>query len=233
MSHRSELASVALPDIAQRCAHETDRFFRRQAYDPRFCFELFCRAILDRCQRAWALVYTQYEPLVKSWIFQHSAFPSSGEELPSLVNRTFEKMWAALTPEKFNRFVELDALLRYLKMCVHSVLLDLARAAGRAGVQVELGDATVRDVATPSMETMVLERVQRQNLWRSVSVRLKNEKERQAIYGLYVLGLKPREVAAQHPCLFRTAGEVYRARENVIARLRRDSDLAEEFGPDT
>jgi len=234
MSHRAELESFPLSGIAQRCAHETDRFFRRQVYDPWFCFELFRRAIVEGCQRAWECVYAQYRAQVASWVKQHSAYPSSGEEVPYLVNRTFEKMWAALTPDKFAHFPTLPSVLRYMQMCVNSILLDLVRAAGRAGIAPEIERVDwVGETTSPALETLVLDRVQAQSLWQEVSTRLKDEKERRVMYGLYVLGLKPRDLYAQYPDLFRDAAEVYRVRENVIARLRRDVELAESLGRNT
>jgi hypothetical protein len=91
----------------------------------------------------------------------------------------------------------------------------------------------VGETANPTVETWVLDRMQRQTLWKEVSARLKNEKERRVMYGLYVLGLKPRELHAQHPDLFRNAVEIYRVRENVIARLQRDVELAQSLGRNT
>jgi hypothetical protein len=77
---------------------------------------------------------------------------------------------------------------------------------------------------------VALDRVQQQSLWQEIEARLKNEQERTAIYGLYLLGLKPRELYARHPGLYRDVSEIYRVRENVIARLRRDDELARLFG---
>jgi hypothetical protein len=233
MSHRTELTSFPLASVAQRCEQETDRFFRRQLYDPWFCFELFRRAIVDQCQRAWECIYAQYQVQVTGWVRKHAAFSSSGEEVSYLVNRTFERMWGALTPEKFARFDTLPALLRYLQMCVHSVLLDLVRAVERAGVVSGIErPERVGERTAPAVETLVLDRAQREAFWQAICARLKNDKERWVVYGLYVMGYKPRELYAQHSDRFRSIDEVYRVRENLIARLRRDADLANSFGWD-
>jgi DNA-directed RNA polymerase specialized sigma24 family protein len=234
MPYRAELTSFPLASVAQRCAQETNRFFRQQVYDPWFCFELFRRAIVDQCQQAWECVYAQYQSQVTGWIRKHSAFTYSGEEAPYLVNRTFERMWSALTPEKFARFSTLPGLLQYLQKCVHSVLLDLVRAAERAGVVSEIErPELVGERTTPAVETQVEDRAQRQAFWRAICARLKTDKERLVVYGLYVMGFKPRELYAQYPDRFRSVDEIYRVRENLIARLRRDADLAELFGWDT
>ena len=100
MSDETGLQLPTLAGIAHRCAQETERFFQRQRHDPGYCFELFRRAIEHRNQRAWELIYTQYDAQVSRWVKRHSAFPTSDEEVPNFVNRAFEKMWVALTAEK-------------------------------------------------------------------------------------------------------------------------------------
>jgi hypothetical protein len=227
MSHAAKQASLCLEDVAQRCALETDRFFRHQDYDPRYCFELLRRAIADRCQRAWDFVYTQYQPLVTSWVRRHAAFASCHEEAQYFVNRAFEKMWAALTPAKFDRFPDLKSLLRYLQMCVHSAILDAARATERAALlaRPDAGIALADPEAT-SVENQALDRVQRQAFWKEISARLNNDQERQVMYGSFVLGMKPRALYEGSPDMFRDVTEVYRVKENVLARLRRDDELA-------
>jgi hypothetical protein len=61
---------------------------------------------------------------------------------------------------------------------------------------------------------------------------LHDEKERRVVYGSFVLALKPRELYAQFQDTFRDVNEVYRVKENVLARLRRDAELAELLGRD-
>lgn len=227
MSYPAEPASLPLDDIAYRCAYETDRFFRRQHYDPRYCFELLRRAIVERCQRAWELVYAQYQPLVTGWVERHAAFPSCHEEAQYLANCAFEKMWTALTPNKFDRFPDLQSLLRYLQMCVHSVILDIVRAAEQLALvdQIErlaAGD----DLEAASVEDQALDRLQRQAFWHEINARLHSEQERQVVYGCFVLALKPQELCARFPGLFHDVREVYRVKENVLARLQRDAELA-------
>lgn len=233
MSHQTDLRLLTLVGVAHRCAHETELFFQRQGYDPRYCFELFRRAIMGRNQRAWELVYAQYRPLVAGWVERHSAFPASGEEVQYFVNRAFEKMWVALTPGKFSQFSNLKSLLRYLQMCVHSVILDQVRVAEQAvvGVQAEVSSVESR-AGGPVVENQALARVRRQEFWGEISARLRNEKERRVVYGSFVLALKPRELYSQFRETFRDVTEVYRVKENVLARLRRDAELKKLLGQD-
>lgn len=235
MPTASGLEHHGLATIARRCADETERFFRRVSHDPRFCFELFRRALVVRAERAWALVYEQYLPLVSSWVERHPAFAASGEEVQYFVNRAFEKMWLAVTPQKFGRFPELKSLLRYLQMCVHSVVYDLIRRAGRETVDFDLeAQAETADLQGSDdgqdVEEEALARVQGEGLWQEISSRMRSEKERRAVYGSFVLGLRPRELYALYKGTFSDVNDVYRAKENVLARLRRDEELLELLG---
>ena len=65
----------------------------------------------------------------------------------------------------------------------------------------------------------------RRAIWDTVNEQLKDEQERQVIYAMFILALKPREIASQYPQMFNGANEVYRVKENVINRLRRSAEL--------
>jgi DNA-directed RNA polymerase specialized sigma24 family protein len=233
MLHLTDLQTLTLTGIAHRCAQETELFFQRKSYNPRYCFELFRRAIMERNQRAWEVVYNQYRSLVGSWVERHSAFPSSGEETQYFVNRAFEKMWVAVTPDRFGRFPDLKSLLRYLQTCVHSVVLDQVRVAEQAEVGAEADIASVEgEAGDTTPEDQALARVQGQELWDQISKRLHNDKERRVMYDSFVLALKPREIYAEGKDMFRDVREVYRVKENVLARLRRDAELKKLLGAD-
>jgi DNA-directed RNA polymerase specialized sigma24 family protein len=226
MVNGTDLQALTLASIAHRCTQETELFFRRQGHDPRYCFELFRRAIVDQNQRAWHLVHAQYRALVSGWVERHSAFPDTGEEAQYFVNRAFEKMWRAMTPAKFNRFADLRSLLRYLQMCVYSTIVDHVRKAQLSIMRLDDAFSTAGDAAAgPPDETQVDAQLQRREFWDMISTRLQNDQERMVVYGSFVLGLKPRELYAQHRKTFNHVKEVYRVKQNLLARLRRDDEL--------
>ena len=232
MEDQPDLGRLALADVAQRCAQETARFFQRRGHDARFCYELFRRAILHRSEPAWELIYTQYESLVTGWVRRHPAFPASGEDAEYFVNRAFEKFWAALPRERFGHFPDLPALLRYLQMCVHSVVLDYVRCAEQAALSAPDDVAALAGPAEAADEDELLATAQREEFWREIGRRLHDEKERCVVYGSFVLALKPRELLAHFPGAFRDVREVYAVKENVLARLGRDAELRRLLGPD-
>ena len=227
MSDKHNLQELSLASIAHRCGQETQRFFQQERNDPRFCFEMFRRAIVGRDSDAWARVYSQYQPLVVSWVERHSSFHSSGEEVQYFVNRAFEKMWAALSPEKFHRFPNLKSLLRYLQMCTFSAVVDHTRKREVPVVESEVEGNPWGDgpASVPAETGDAMDRLDREDLWRQVNARLKDDRERAVVYACFALALKPREVYDRCADLFRDVKDVYRVKENVLARLGRDAEL--------
>ena len=223
-----DLQALSISGLRYRCAQESDRFFSRQDHDPRFCYELFRRAILQRDEQAWACIYAQYERLVTHWVERHAAFPASGEEAQFFLNRAYEKMWLGLTPQKFVAFTDLAALLRYLQMCVHSVLVDFARQKEQK-LRLEAVDAypEQQSQGTTAVENQIAANLSRQELWRWLEQQFKDDKERYVVEGMFILNLKPRDVQAQYPAIFADVGEIYRTKENLLARLRRNPELAD------
>lgn len=221
----ADVATLSLTGLRQRCARESERFFKRRDHDPRFCFELFRRAILHRNELAWEYIYLQYRPLVAGWVGRHPLFPAVAEQMEDFILVAFEKMWKALTPTKFEAFSELKALLSYLRMCVHSAVVDAARKKERDELleQALAGSEPWTEASNPDKGGQ--SRPEREEFWRWLSDRLKNEKEKTIVYGSFVLALKPREVYAQYGDVFDSIEEVRRVKENVIARLRRDPEL--------
>ena len=231
MSHKASLQLLTLAGIAHRCAQETDHFFRRQSHDPRYCFELFRRAIVHRNERAWELVYEQYRPLVIGWVERHPAFPPSGEEVQYFVNRAFEKMWSGVSPDKFDRFPDLKSLLSYLQMCGHSAIVDEARSSERATVVVDEAVLAGKSVSQGSaIEDRALDRAQRDAFWRLIAGQMNDEKEWLVVHSTFILALKPREIYAEFPNRFDDVAEIYRIKQNVIARFRRDHELQKLLG---
>ncbi len=227
MSLDGSLRKLSLEELHERCAQETFRFFHYREHDPRFCFEIFRRAFAEKDEAAWGVIYLQYEDQVSRWVKNHPAFSGSGEEGQFFVNRALEKFWnRAFTPEEFGDFRTLNSLLAYLKMCVHTVIVDHWRANEREKLE-SLDDMPRGDIPVSplSVEDTVFNRLNGKEIWGSVKTRFKSEKEYRVMYGVYGLNLKPREILSQWPDMFESIQDVYRTKENVLARLRRDEEL--------
>lgn len=220
-------------DLAQLCEQETSRFYRRQEYDPKYCFELFRRAAQEADQFAWDRICTQYQPLVAGWVKQHRGFEGSGEEVEYFVNGAFARVAGSLTREKFGSFPDLGYVLRYLKMCVHSVIVDHTRQIefGLKQDSIEDSPYEIRS-SDPSVEEAVSDQTSRRKLWDMIGERLHDHKERLVVEGLFALELKPRELFDRSRGTFQNVDEIYQIKQNVLARLRRDPELRALSGED-
>jgi DNA-directed RNA polymerase specialized sigma24 family protein len=178
------------------------------------------RAICLREQQAWEIVFGQYQGFVLACIRRHPVASAVREDEDYLVNRAFQRLWSAVTPERFDQFAGLPALLKYLKMCAHSVLLDAARQ--QRGNPIEpLTDLTAEIAEPRTPEGVVMGRQAGRELWQVIAEELQDDAERKVAYLSFVRELKPREVYERAPDRFQSVADVYRIKRNVLDRLRR------------
>ena len=221
---------LSINALARCCSEETAKFLKQNVSNDRYCLELFRRAITKRDDDAWSCIYQQYAPLVLTWVNQHqSATPLLGQDGSApLVNAAFAKFSQALTPAKMDNFDSLAAVLKYLKMCVHSVVADEVRAR-QAHQYEEALDLVEHEPATDDPADNVIANISAQSLWQVIQEELNSEDERVLIYLAYIHGMKPSEISSQHLRLFPTVDDVYRIKRNVLERLRRNRRLQSMF----
>jgi hypothetical protein len=218
------LNGMSVADLARRCREETMRFLRGEARDDAFCFELFERAVAHREHDAWEAIMIQYRGIVLAYVGQHSAAALVREADDFWVNRAFQRFWMAVGPERFGQFRDLPGLLKYLKLCVHSVLLDEVRARRASSVssldEVPESAAGVEDAAHS-----VVGELAGQQLWQAITEELQSEAERVVAFLSFARDLKPSEIFDRHPTLYESVGDVYRVKRNVLERLRRSPEV--------
>jgi DNA-directed RNA polymerase specialized sigma24 family protein len=219
-----ELDRLAVADLARRCHEETLRFLRAEPHDDGFCFALFELAVAQRDHAAWEAIITQYRGIVLSFVTQHSASRQLRETDEYWVNRAFQRFWMALTPDRFSRFPDLPALLKYLKMCVHSVLLDELRAR-RVGTLRSLDEVPDTAPADTDAEQAAVASVSRQQLWQVILRELNDDAERAVAFLSFARDLKPADIQRRHPELYASVSDVYRIKRNLLERLRRNPDI--------
>ena len=230
MTNADPSAPVPLHALAQQCARETQRFFQRRQEAAISCLELFQRAIIQGEEQAWEYIFQQYEPQVRGWVMRHPMFGSTGENADYFVNLAFIRLWQALNPDKFRKFDDIKMVLRYLQMCVHSVIVDYLR--GRPSAAINLDDAREKgflESKATRIDTKVLDEVYQSELWENISGRIRGKKEKIVFHACYALDMKPAEIYRSYPDTFRDVKEIYRIKENILARLRRDKELQAFF----
>jgi hypothetical protein len=219
------LLALTLDDVVAACQDETRRFRRGERTEGGACLELFRRAICGRDSAAWEAIIAQYRGIVLAWVRQGSAPASAREPDDFWVGRAFERLWSAIGPERFDHFAGVPALLKYLKMCVHSVVLDDVRA--RAAAQTAPLEASEREAErdAPDAEVLAVQRLSGDELWAAIDAFLTDDTERLVVRCSFVLDLKPGEIYELHRDRFTGVAEVYRVKRNVLDRLRRNAQL--------
>jgi DNA-directed RNA polymerase specialized sigma24 family protein len=222
---------MELDPLARCCEEETERFFRDHDYDPGYCFELFRRALEGRDERAWEEVYRQFSPLAAGWAADHPEIVRGGGGIQEFINRAFERMWAAIPPPKFQRFRELRSVLAYLKMCVHSAIVEEARKTAALRRMVDLDELppeagpTQRGEVDSPVDRMAFAAELRETVWHAVNSRLQDDRERLVVHCLFELDLRPKGIFDRYPHAFRDVREIYTVRQVVLERLARDPAL--------
>ncbi|MFO7537651.1 MAG: hypothetical protein R6X32_06275 [Chloroflexota bacterium] len=218
-------AHLPLTLLFARCRQETRRFWQGRPFDPAYCHALFGRALAqplaEESKQAWQYLHQTYHRQVTLWVKGHPHFPATGQEPEMLADLALEKMWLAFarSPEKYGRFPQNDsdqglrALLRYLQSCVHSVVIN---AISRPSPPLP------ENIPAPHSEPRPLAPEQ---FWDCIEQRLQDEKERLLLDATFVYGLKPRQILTLYASQFADINEIYRLKENLLARFRRDASL--------
>lgn len=209
--------------LVKRCVSERDQYRRTRQHDTRYGFELFRRALVEGDQEAWAHVYTLYRGLVECWVRRSSYFVHSEDSSESFTLAAFARLARVVTAERFASFPNLAALLRYLRCCTESIVLDSLRAQRPTDA---LPDETILD-ESGLLQTgdESLDHVERQEFWRIVMGLLHGEAERVVVLRSFVLGMRPSDIYDDRRDLFASIADVYSVKRNVLVRLRRNGQI--------
>jgi DNA-directed RNA polymerase specialized sigma24 family protein len=193
-------------------------------------YELFRRAILDRDEEAWAMIYSRYRSLLIAWAARSSVRAHDYTECADIADQALARAWAALTPDRFAAFPSLAKLLSYLHACVETTAIDSVRAQ----VSRERLAQCLTASAPPTPEQTVLADHDRVAFWRTVNALAATPAERVILIESFVYGLAPREICARHPQVFGTARKVCNIKHRLLTRLQHNREvlrLRQEFVP--
>lgn len=219
---------MELSTLSRHARIESRHFYQREAYDQRFAYELFRRALVERDEAAWSQIFEQYTPLVEYWVRRTGAFPLSGESSDAFVGEAFTRFWRAIPPDRFGRFPSLASLLHYLRRCATCVVIDMARAHAYAELLPE-ECVNWNDQRLGYADEEATEQVSREEFWRLIDELLTSEAERVVVRGSYLLGMKPGAIYARWPALFSSIEEVYTLKRSILSRLRRNPELQQLY----
>jgi len=187
--------------------------------------ELFRRAIADADEDAWDAVVTLYRGLLIAQSARQVVRGLVAEDAAFCVDRAFQRFWRATRARGIHEFQDLASILKYLKMCLASVLLDEARARRRQAC-VSIDDLSPEAYVSTDPSAEVVANIAQVELWNAIDRELRNDAERLVVRLSFAAGLSPREIRALHPDQFPDVSEVYRLKRNLIERLRRSKAIS-------
>jgi hypothetical protein len=199
---------------------ESNHTGRADKADDAAGLQLFRRAIADGDEAAWRDVVDMYRGLLLAQAGRHVVRALVLEDDGFCVDRAFQRFWSAGRAGRIKRFDDLGAILKYLKMCLGSVMLDEARTRRRQA-WMSFDDLAHEVDVSSDPSGKVIGRLARRQLWAAVERELADPREHLVARLSFVAGLSPREILGRHPDKFEDVFDVYRVKRNMIDRLRR------------
>lgn len=213
------LSSLGLSELMEQCVRHMRAYRRGAPSTDAYGVELLRRATIGRDLQAWTALQQCLAEVVQSWLRGHPsrevAVRLDSEE--NYVAQAFERFWWATTQSQQIQFRTFAAALQYLRASLHGALLDTMRAYVRPK---EIPLPEPGEAGEPWAE----DGSEGQELWEVIRRLLPNQRERRLAYLLFHCGLKPRKIVRFCPQEFRSVGDIYRLRRNIVERLVRHAD---------
>jgi len=213
------LEAMSVSMLAERCIDEMSKYRRGEAHTERYCIELFRRALAQRDAPAWEVMQERFHETMLRWMCGHPmrdiACRFDSEE--NYVAQAFARFWLATTGNQQVEFQSVGAVLRYLRMSLHSVILDALRVYSRPK------EVSLPDDGEPE-EPFVEETHDGHEVWEAILRLLPDSRDQRVAYLLFHCGLKPGEIIRFCPQEFSDVQEVYHLRRNIMERLLRHAD---------
>src|SRR5438876_2288305 len=119
-----DLSAVPLAILCAEARAQETNFVRGEPSDDAAAVELFRRAIADGDEDAWEAVVALYRGLLIAQSARQVVRSLVVEDAGFCVDRAFQRFWRATRARGIHEFQDLASILKYLKMCLASVLLD-------------------------------------------------------------------------------------------------------------
>src|SRR5215471_3632905 len=221
---RGELKELPLAELRALARAQELSYSRGEASDDAAGLELFRRAMEDADEAAWQVIIEVYRGLLVAQASRRVVRGLVVEDDGFCVDRAFQRFWRASRNGHVHEFNDLASILKYLKMCLSSVLLDEARARRRQA-WVSIDDVPPETCVSADPSAQVINRLTGRELWDTIDRELVDPAERLLARLSFVGGLTPREILARHPDKFEDVFAVYRTKRNMLERLRRSRAL--------
>src|SRR5689334_7167310 len=221
---RDDLRNLSIQELRAQAQAQESLYTRGEVSNDAAGMELFRRAMHESDEAAWQAIIDVYRGLLVAQASRRVIRGLVIEDDGFCVDRAFQRFWHASHNGTVLEFSDLAYILKYLKMCLGSVLLDEARARRRQA-WVSIDDVPPETCVSGDPAAQVIGRMASSDLWSTIDRELIDSKERLVARLSFVSGLSPREILVCHPEKFDDVFEVYRTKRNMIERLRRSAAL--------
>lgn len=210
-----------LQSILENCLNELKLFKQTGTGESVHCLKLFRIGIQDEDQHAFSLIFLNFHSQVEHWIFAHEKFYITGESVEHFVSVTFSKFYHALQGSKFARMDTFAGVMKYLKLCVHSVITDYLRSLPPPTVNIE--DVAIATESKPLDATF-------DEIWQRILVLITDPIDQLIARKVFVEGYRPAEICEQFSDKFENPRQVSVALQRIRRHLRTDNQLRNLLG---
>jgi hypothetical protein len=216
MMNTMNFETMEIDFLAQECSNETKKYYRGEAHESRYCFELLSRAYRDHNEAALGRAHAIYLPMLASHAQKQPIFYRSCQDADSFARTALANFYHAVKGEKFlQKFTVLPEAIAYMNRCVVTAILEDVRSdPPSVAPQSE-------DIPSP----VVPSSMELEELWAYICSRLPDPNDQQLARCRFVLEMKPAEIVKYYPHLWKTPREVSVALQNIRRRLRADPYL--------
>ena len=228
ISNSIDPQQLSLVSVSYRCHAEQQKFKQDKQHKTSFCFDLWRRALEnpndESSSTAWEFVYKHFYPTALRWIKKHPIFPLTGEDQEYFATLALVKMWEyfAKGSGSFTKFSSLGQILKFLQMCINSVVTDYWKKHIKPFQHCDSQGENPLDIVVDKKPHY--QNVETTELWNKIYQKAHNELEQCFIYAYFELQLPRRKIAEMYPQFGGTQG-VKKVREPLMNRIERDSSL--------
>jgi len=182
------------------------------------------QALRAEVTEAFTHLYRIYEPQVIRWVYNHSRFESTGERADYFSSSALSQFYFSLRGSKFDKFSALPQILTYLKLCVHTAIMQYLRDHHPTNT-ISLDDADgLPQYTNPNLDIFAGE------LWNHICSLLPDQVDRTLAQLVFVQHLKPAQIVAQYPERWNDERTVSVALQRIRRNLRKDNVLRQWAG---
>lgn len=197
----------------------------------RFCLELFRRAIAEKSQACWSILYQQYLKLVYRWTieFARGNQEIGGVSVEEMAQDAFTQFWRSFSSDHLAKAEGMGSILRYLKSCVWTSVQQVLRKQQDEMLSLDDDVAEMSTLHAQSGESSddVINAMMAARFWQVVDSCCASERERVIARLRFVDAWKPSEIVKKRPDLATDEKELFKLLRNLKDRLERNELIRE------